>query len=277
MATTEQINDISDYAKSLGAKGIRILNEGHFDYGKLAPGDTELTSSKFWENESPTEEDLPGVSCLHAGYHLPSGYSYHGDEIVILDNLRGGWEEGQDEGEIILPNPVVVEVVRLDDAPAQKVGRMKMGLSDKAFSRISQTVQDPLKLLKSLRKQIVTQAQPILDAWEQDEEGFDEEFGGGGACDAIAQEIAGILAENGFDITEGGQDGDDHAFNVALKDGRAFVVDIPAGVYESGGGYSWKKLQDVQLDPNDVEIIELYNVSDYDYEGIYEGVEGEDY
>lgn len=60
----------------------------------------------------------------------------------------------------------------------------------------------------------------------------------------------------GVEIREGGWEGDDHAYIIVQRGRKAFVVDIPPEVYETGGGYSWRKRKGVQFEPDDVVIEE---------------------
>ncbi len=109
--------------------------------------------------------------------------------------------------------------------------------------------------LEALRSEIAKAAQEVLDSWHQDEEGYDEQFGGGGACDAINAEIQRIVGSvDGVEVVDGGHDGDDHAWTVVYDDKEAFAVDIPPGVYETGGGYSWTKIEGATVSPDDVVI-----------------------
>lgn len=116
---------------------------------------------------------------------------------------------------------------------------------------------DLLAKLEELRPEIARRAQAIYDSWEQDEDGIDEELGGGGICDRVSDEIASVLSDAGIDHISGGQDGDDHAYVVAIDDTSAYSVDIPPGVYERGGGYSWEKIPGVTITEDDVAIDEL--------------------
>lgn len=101
-------------------------------------------------------------------------------------------------------------------------------------------------------------AQAVIDEWSQDEEGWDEEFGAGGACDRVSGALAGVIGSlDDVEIVDGGHDGDDHAWLVVYDDEEAYSVDIPPGVYETGGGYSWTKLEDAKVSPEDVEIFKL--------------------
>lgn len=117
--------------------------------------------------------------------------------------------------------------------------------------------QPPLyQALMALRPQMAAAAQSIYNEWTQDEEGFDEEFGGGGICDQISQALASIVAMNIGDaeIEEGGQDGDDHAYNVVTMGRERYIIDIPYGEYETGGGYNWKKIPNVVFQPDHIVI-----------------------
>ncbi len=113
------------------------------------------------------------------------------------------------------------------------------------------------EIIKSKREDIINAAQKIYDSWEQDEEGIDEELGSGGICDRISSEIGNILAYAGVDTIDGGQDGDDHAYTIAYNTEKAYIVDIPHGVYETGGGYSWRKIPRVKFSVSDVGIWEI--------------------
>ena len=103
-------------------------------------------------------------------------------------------------------------------------------------------------------------AQLIYDQWDQSGEEGDLQSGFGGICDEISRAIGGVIVENipDVDITDGGQEGDDHAYLIAYNDTEAFAVDIPPNVYETGGGYSWQKVQSVRFKPNHVLIEPVY-------------------
>ena len=139
----------------------------------------------------------------------------------------------------------------IDRKPAIKTASEQM-----EFNLDIQTNSKPVRLedINALRQDIANAANKILDAWQQDDDGMDEEFGSGGACDAIAHEIQGILSQHGYDVSEGGQDGDDHAWVVVYDDATALAVDIPPGVYETGAGYSWKKIEGAHVNPEDIQV-----------------------
>lgn len=113
-----------------------------------------------------------------------------------------------------------------------------------------------LQELKELRPKLAEAAQKIYDQWNQDSEGVDETSGTGGICDEISEAIGSVIAQKvaGAELFSGGQEGDDHAFIVVQRDDEAFGVDIPPGVYESGGGYNWRKKEGVTFSPEYVVI-----------------------
>jgi hypothetical protein len=117
---------------------------------------------------------------------------------------------------------------------------------------------DLLKKLQSLKPQMAAAAQQVIDSWEQDEEGIDEEFGSGGACDKVSEAIVDVMSGiEGVEFTDGGHDGDDHAYPIVYDDSEAYAVDIPPGVYETGSGYQWKKIDDAQITAGDIIISEV--------------------
>jgi len=111
--------------------------------------------------------------------------------------------------------------------------------------------------LLALRPKMAQAAQAVYDNWEQ---------GGGGICDEISQEIQGVIAGSiiNAEVTDAGQEGDDHAWTIVYNDTEAYEIDIPCSIYERGGGYSWTKVQDVRFDPDDV-IIHPIDRADIEY------------
>lgn len=113
--------------------------------------------------------------------------------------------------------------------------------------------------LMNLRPYLAHAAQHVYDTWDPDPDGVDDEYGEGGICDAVVQELWGVLAHHlpDVDVEEGGHDGDDHAWLIVSHGVERYGVDIPPQYYEHGGGYRWHKIPRVHFLPNYVEIFDL--------------------
>lgn len=117
--------------------------------------------------------------------------------------------------------------------------------------------------LINLRNDFAIAAQKVYDEWEQDEEGNDEIYGSGGICDDIADAMCDVINNRtNYDCFHLYDEYDCHTsiyvYDVNSK--QIFNVNIPPYVYEKGFGYSWKKINDVTFNLNDIDISEV----DYD-------------
>ena len=128
------------------------------------------------------------------------------------------------------------------------------------------TLKEKLQLLLPL---VATVGQKEYDAWEQDEQGYNEELGHGGICHLIAEGVAEELDEyipNGLHMTVSATHMQ-HVFVSSFirhEDGEieGYTVDIYPYLYETGGGFCWKKIPDVVFDSS---MVELYPISADDY------------
>ena len=104
--------------------------------------------------------------------------------------------------------------------------------------------------------EIAEAARSVYDAWDQGADGFDEELGAGGICQDVAAATVEVLARKGVEhaCQVHAAVGENHVFVVALLDDGVYSVDIPPWVYETGGGYVWKKRQDAQFLPESVGV-----------------------
>jgi len=112
--------------------------------------------------------------------------------------------------------------------------------------------------IKGIREQILKAAQSVYDMWDQDDEGWSENFQhSGGICQDIAEAICDVLSKNNIDcFTLSASVGEQHVWSVAIDDAteEAVSIDIPPCCYETGGGYTWRKIKDVQFDNSDLII-----------------------
>jgi tRNA nucleotidyltransferase/poly(A) polymerase len=148
----------------------------------------------------------------------------------------------------------------------KKIKDMKLASKTNLYSKLNE-----------LRSQFAVAAQHIVDGWLQDEDGISEDLGSGGVCDQVAQAMGSVISSAipEVDLTDGGHDGDDHAFIVVYNDAEAFGVDISPGVYETGGGYNWKKIQGAKIDPSDIDIwkIDRRYLGDIEKQAYYTGID----
>lgn len=109
--------------------------------------------------------------------------------------------------------------------------------------------------LEQLLPQFVAAAQSEYNQWDQDEEGMDEELGGGGICQEIASAFCDILYSANISCSIfDSQIGDQHVWAVAYDEEEAYSVDISPYAYETGGGYTWRKIPNVIFSSDDISI-----------------------
>lgn len=128
--------------------------------------------------------------------------------------------------------------------------------------------------LNKLKPKFARAAQNIYDTWDQNEEGFDPEYGTGGICDQIAEQMGWALVGDlgSVGTVDGGLPGEDHAWIIVYNDKEAFGVDLPSRVYESGYNYQWTKIAGVQISPDDIDTFEVDH-SDLEFaEGLDEDI-----
>jgi hypothetical protein len=134
-----------------------------------------------------------------------------------------------------------------------------MGMRFPRFKVWFEAVQGQLQQqLMAIRPQLAAAAQQVYDAWDQDEEGMDDEYGGGGICHDIADALVNVVDRlipqvEAATIPWSGS-GEVHVYSVAILGEEACEVDIHPSTYETGGGYTWKKIPNVQFDASDIII-----------------------
>jgi hypothetical protein len=118
-----------------------------------------------------------------------------------------------------------------------------------------------LKSIKLIDKtDLLKVAQKEYDEWDaSDEEEGDNEVGFGGICHLIAEAMVDVLVSHGYDaITVDSQGvGDQHVWCVVKAEEGCYEVDIPPSVYETGGGYNWKKKDGIKFTPSDLVVHRL--------------------
>lgn len=114
--------------------------------------------------------------------------------------------------------------------------------------------------LHNIKNKLIKAAQKVYNEWDQIN-GYDEIYGSGGICQDIAEEISFILNQYNIDCitVDSGGIGEQHVWVIAFdeKEKVAYNVDIPPEIYESGGGYNWKKIPNVKFNKHDIFISEV--------------------
>ncbi len=120
--------------------------------------------------------------------------------------------------------------------------------------------------IKRLVPKMVRAAQKVYNEWDQSDPDNDE-LCGGGICQDIADRIASVLNSHGIDAATVDNQGmgEQHVWTVAKVDDGVYEIDIPPNNYERGGGYTWKKIPDVEFTPNSLYIGRL-SVDPEDFE-----------
>jgi len=109
--------------------------------------------------------------------------------------------------------------------------------------------------LKSLFPLLVAAAQKEYDQWRQDEDGIDEVLGSGGICQDIASEMASVMNSHGIDCSTVSQSqGEQHVYCICKLQEGVYEVDISPYVYETGGGYNWRKIPNVKFDESHLSV-----------------------
>lgn len=115
----------------------------------------------------------------------------------------------------------------------------------------------PASKLLELKPLLAKAAQAVYNQWQQNETGYcDIQMHSGGICHTIADAHMGVLYDAGFEevTTFNASIGENHVWVMVATSNGVYEVDIPPHVYETGGGYTWKKIPDVLFEPDDVVI-----------------------
>lgn len=110
----------------------------------------------------------------------------------------------------------------------------------------------------SIKDEMVKVAQKQYDRWQQDHEGQDVELGRGGICHLIADDLINVLYRNKIDNVQSVcSNYEQHVYIVGQFKEGIYEIDIPYDVYETGGGFTWKKRPDVIFSRQDIVVSRL--------------------
>ena len=119
---------------------------------------------------------------------------------------------------------------------------------DVAENQASDTLPSVTRAKQSMSR-ILDAAQRVYNDWDESDE---DTYAGGGICHIIADAICDVLNSLSIDCTPVSCDHEQHVYVVAKFQEGVYNIDIPYHIYETGGGFSWKKIPDVVFDAHDV-------------------------
>lgn len=109
-----------------------------------------------------------------------------------------------------------------------------------------------------VKDEMVKVAQEQYDGWQQDEHGENIELGRGGICHLIADDLIGVLYKHKIDNVQSVcSSHEQHVYIVGQFKEGVYEIDIPYDIYETGGGFTWKKRPDVTFSREDIVIRRL--------------------
>ena len=120
--------------------------------------------------------------------------------------------------------------------------------------------QSLLSKLNSLKPLFVKAAQDQYDSWNQDESGYDHEVGYGGICHLIADDITEIIYDHIPNVLSStiSSNFEQHVYAAVASriddEWECYTVDIHHSFYETGGGFHWTKIPEIEFDESMVSI-----------------------
>jgi hypothetical protein len=131
------------------------------------------------------------------------------------------------------------------------------GKLDEAEFDVS-TLNSVSEITDVVKDEMVKVAQKQYDAWKQDHNGQNDELGSGGICHLIADDLINVLYRHKIENVQSVcSNYEQHVYVVGQFKEGIYEIDIPYDVYETGGGYTWKKIPDVKFSRNDIVISRL--------------------
>lgn len=115
-----------------------------------------------------------------------------------------------------------------------------------------------VKELTPILDKLAKAAQKEYDDWVIDKDGYDAEVGSGGICHLIADALIDVLSAHRIDRCHTVSScHEQHVYIVGQFREGVYMIDVPYHIYETGGGFSWKKIPDVTFTGDDIDIRKL--------------------
>jgi len=143
---------------------------------------------------------------------------------------------------------------KIDDDRFNDLGKLDESEDEFDVSSLN-SIKDITDIVKD---DMVKVAQEQYDAWKQDHDGQDVELGSGGICHLIVEDLISVLYRHKIENVQSVcSNYEQHVYVVGQFKEGIYEIDIPYDVYETGGGFTWKKIPDVQFNRNDIVIRRL--------------------
>jgi hypothetical protein len=111
-----------------------------------------------------------------------------------------------------------------------------------------------IAVVKQLFPRLITVAQKVYDNWDEDDV---DTYANGGICHLIADEISSVLVKNNVNCSTVSDSYEQHVYTVVQVIEGVYSVDIHHSIYEVGAGFTWKKINNVTFDVNDISLYRI--------------------
>jgi predicted GNAT family acetyltransferase len=151
---------------------------------------------------------------------------------------------------------------RREDPNPQRRGPAKNVATRKKVKEENTSALQSVQYAKKLLPKILEKVQKTYNDWD---EGDIDTFAGGGICHFIADDICSVLSEHNIECTTVSCSHEQHVYVAGKFIEGIFSIDIPYSIYETGGGFSWKKIPNIKFEPADVVFYKVSgDVDDWD-------------
>lgn len=116
---------------------------------------------------------------------------------------------------------------------------------------------EPKSSIADIRKRIpflIEIAQKVYDDWDEEDQ---DTYAGGGICHLIAEEFSSYLNYNDIETIIISANDEQHVYCISKVKEGIYTVDIHWSFYETGGGYSWKKIPNVVFDGSEISFFRV--------------------
>jgi hypothetical protein len=185
-----------------------------------------------WLRELPTQQDKgPG------DYRITNRPDREGG-VISGDNLQ----DVRNQFQAINPTHDV------DTYTIYKITPWKKGVSEEEEDDTNEQLPS-VNQAKNLLPMILPKVQTAYDDWDEIDV---DTYAGGGICHILADAICDVLGNNGIECTPVSSSHEQHVYVAGKFSEGIYIIDIPYHIYETGGGFSWKKIPNITFETGDV-------------------------